>query len=300
LRGLGLAGLVAATAFLAASCVGPGMRERRETAAQAEMRETEELLRELEEFQKTLEQSKEAGKETASPGISAESPTELLEIKAAGPGTGIEAEKLPPMAAESWPRVPSPPREPSEVATAATPQPSARKLTPEDIAEEFESASLKKPHLRHALAALYLAVGDPQKAFLTAAHRREDEEDWEKLIQAAASFRIGETDAALSLAREVLHDWQEQAPLQVTRLALCRRISSYGVFDEYDRDWVAAGQEMLLYCEVVNFVSERQEDGSYLIDMPLTLEIYEGWGNCTGSPATRRFLLMWIWIWWRC
>jgi len=39
---------------------------------------------------------------------------------------------------------------------------------------------------------------------------------------------------------------------------------------------VAAGQEMLLYCEVVNFVSERQEDGSYLIDMPLTLEIYEG------------------------
>ena len=267
--------------LLSASCVtGERYREKAEWEEGVSISGSEELLREIERFRESLEQSKTQPEEAPEFAYGDEAAsTDFLELKGAGPGTGVEAEKVPPIL-EALPRPepsPSPPVA-EEVEKPAPPVHIVEKRPPtiSEIAAEMESMSSANPSFKRALAALYLATGDSERAFLVARSTQADEEYWETLVRAAVSFRIGETDAAISLAGQVLREWKKQSPLKITKLALSKRIASYGVFEEYDGEWVVPRQEVLLYCEVDNFVSEKEDDGRYVSKLRVRIEIRDG------------------------
>ena len=267
--------------LLSASCVtGERYREKPEWEEGGSLSGSEELLREIERFRESVEQSKTRPEEAPelADGDEAAS-TDFLELKGAGPGTGVKAERVPPIL-EALPRPEPSPSLPvaEEVEEPAAPVHIVEKRPPtiSEIAAEMESMSSANPGFKRALAALYLATGDAERAFLVARSTQADEEYWETLVRAAVSFQIGETDAAISLAGQVLREWKKQSPLKITKLALSKRIASYGVFEEYDREWVVPRQEVLLYCEVDNFVSEKEDDGRYLSKLRVRIEIRDG------------------------
>jgi len=241
---------------------------------------SDELLMEIEEFRESLRQQTEEAKghpvRAASEGAET---TGVLELKASGPGTGVEAENVPTILETLQLAEPTPAPPPSAEPAAAPAAPiyivERQPPTIGEIAAEIESRSSANPRFKRALAALYLATGDAEGAFLAATSLEGHEEHWETLIKAAASFRIGETDAAISLADEVLREWKRQSPLRITKLALCKRISSYGVFEEYDRESVAPKQEALLYCEVDNFVTDEEDDGTHVSKLHVRIEIQD-------------------------
>jgi len=273
--------LLAAIGILSASCTTGGLQRAAPGPENAYVHDgSEELLREIEQFRESLRGSRAEGETHPRPESDDERGTaDFLELKGAGPGTGIKAENVPPIleaqpvvAAKAPPRVVEEPPAPAPSVYLVERRPP----TVSEIAAEMEDRASGNPSFKRVLAALLLAVGDAEGAFLAANSGRGEEENWETLVRAAASFRIGETDAAISLADQVLRRWKEQAPLKVTKLTLCNRISSYGVYEEYDRGWVVPRQEVLLYCEVDNFVAEKEGEGAYLSTLHIQIEIRDG------------------------
>ena len=273
--------LLAAIGILSASCTTGGLQRAAPGPENAYVHDgSEELLREIEQFRESLRDSRP--EDTAPPGLTVaeeRETTDFLELKGAGPGTGIKAENVPAIleaqraaVAKASQRVVEEPPAPAPSVYVVERRPTRIS----EIAAEMEDRASGNPSFKRVLAALLLATGDAEGAFLAANSAQGDEENWETLVRAAASFRIGETDAAISLVDQVLKQWKEQAPLKVTKLTLCNRISNYGVYEEYDRGWVVPRQEVLLYCEVDNFVAEKEGEGAYLSILHIQIEIREG------------------------
>jgi hypothetical protein len=63
------------------------------------------------------------------------------------------------------------------------------------------------------------------------------------------------TEAAIKLG--------EQAPLRILNLAFCTQVVSYGVYTPFAKDVFKPGQQVLLYAEIENFISERTPRGHH-------------------------------------
>lgn len=66
---------------------------------------------------------------------------------------------------------------------------------------------------------------------------------------------------ALQSARKALRHLAAASDLEVKNAAFCRAVESYGDIDEFEKYTFRAGEEVLLYCEVDNFVSLAVPDG---------------------------------------
>ncbi len=137
---------------------------------------------------------------------------------------------------------------------------SAEPRTPEEIAEHAQ------------LRLLYLLAGQRDKA-LTAipATNPATEEFWSKevfgLDLLLDTVRTPDAARRTAEAKQALDDalarLGESAPLEVRNLAFCTKIESYGCTENFEKYHFAPQQEVLLYAEIENFVSEQTTRGAH-------------------------------------
>ena len=87
--------------------------------------------------------------------------------------------------------------------------------------------------------------------------------------------RAGEASVHL---REASGRLGELAPLQVRNVNFCSEVQSYGVFKKFDKYEFKPGQELLLYAEVENFISESTARG-YHTSLKTSYQILDGRGT---------------------
>jgi hypothetical protein len=76
---------------------------------------------------------------------------------------------------------------------------------------------------------------------------------------------------AISSLQPPIH---EQASINLTDMAYCHKISSFGNYLTYDRDEFTAGQEVLLYVEIAGFRSESIPGGKFRTLLKSELEFF--------------------------
>lgn len=93
------------------------------------------------------------------------------------------------------------------------------------------------------------------------------------------SRRAGEraSDAADSV-REAMNALSEQADLEITEPRLCRRVQSFGNYEEFPSDEFRAGEAVVVYWEARHFASVESEDG-YRTSMQAEFEILDSLGT---------------------
>jgi len=67
---------------------------------------------------------------------------------------------------------------------------------------------------------------------------------------------------ALAHMHNAIQALQNEATLQLRQVQFCQEIRSFGDYDRAKATVVAAGDPMLIYCEVINYRSERISDGN--------------------------------------
>ncbi len=77
---------------------------------------------------------------------------------------------------------------------------------------------------------------------------------------------------------------EDQAPLQITDLRLCRKVTGFGNFDPLDASSLRAGQAVIIYCELSGLRSEAQGDG-YRSRLASHYEVVPAAG---GEPVVKR------------
>ncbi len=121
-----------------------------------------------------------------------------------------------------------------------------------------------------ALRLLYLAQNQREQALRPIAGMSTDEQEFlSSQLYGLSEYldRQGNADpqrrasAARRHLSKAVAKLSELSQLNVSGLAFCTEISSFGVFTKFDRDEFAPGQEVLLYAEVENFQSQMSEKG---------------------------------------
>ena len=81
----------------------------------------------------------------------------------------------------------------------------------------------------------------------------------------AARDPVHAAEDALARLDELRTTLMELADPMVTAVAFCRRVLTFGVYEEMETTDFAAGQTIhtIVYCEISNFTSELTEDGRY-------------------------------------
>jgi hypothetical protein len=69
------------------------------------------------------------------------------------------------------------------------------------------------------------------------------------------------TSAALISLEKATAELREQLPLSLKNLVFCTEVTSFGVYKPLEKHEFAPGQEVLLYAEIDNFISESRADG---------------------------------------
>ena len=77
---------------------------------------------------------------------------------------------------------------------------------------------------------------------------------------------------------------EDQAPLEITDLRLCKKVSGFGNFDPLDATSLKAGQAVIIYCELSGLRSEAQGDG-YRSRLSSHYEVVPATG---GEPVVKR------------
>lgn len=101
-----------------------------------------------------------------------------------------------------------------------------------------------------------------------------------------ASERAAQIVAPLSAA---LRQVRENAPLAIKNMGFCRKISYFGNYERFPRNEFTPGQEVLLYTEIENFVSNATTDGEYRTSLKSLVEIVDFDGKVVwtkGFPPT--------------
>jgi hypothetical protein len=137
------------------------------------------------------------------------------------------------------------------------------------------------------LRMLYLAAGrreDAQQPLVGISSA--EQEFWAKeLAGLAAMFDQQDGRDAQQRAAEAARQLQQAAaklaqstPLAVRNLAFCTEVSSFGVYKPMPTQTFKPGQQMLLYAEVENFMSEATDNG-YRTTLGSRWELLDGRGN---------------------
>ncbi|MBM81016.1 MAG: hypothetical protein CMJ78_10540 [Planctomycetaceae bacterium] len=154
---------------------------------------------------------------------------------------------------------------------------------------QFNSADTDTLIRKHVdLRMLYLISGQQEKT-LQAIPIPEpvDQEFWQQMFWAMSNYfdkqrmpdnseRASQTVAQLRTAVAKL---QSRAKLNLRNVSFCRKITSFGNFEAYDRDEFSPGEPVLLYAEVGNFRSVPTSDGQYRTLLRSTIQIYRDSGK---------------------
>lgn len=100
--------------------------------------------------------------------------------------------------------------------------------------------------------------------------------------QAAPQVLLPETAAALAGLDEAVERLRRQAPLVCKNLAFCTEVTSFGVYRPFAERELSPGQEVLLYAEIENFVSEQRTDGFHTM-LESSYEIIDAGGKRVDS-----------------
>ncbi len=124
---------------------------------------------------------------------------------------------------------------------------------------------------RHAaLRMLYMIDGRREDALKPIRGISPGQQDfWSQEIYGLANYLDTERNPdssrraaeAVDRLREAAAKLGEQATLSVKNLAFCTEVTSFGVYKAFVKDEYRAGQEVLLYAEVENFKSRRDDKG---------------------------------------
>jgi len=189
---------------------------------------------------------------------------------------------------------------------AGSPSYSAQKTTIEPAMNTPTAASGAPPALREMLARLppptpgsfreqldrrVLAViaGDygaaRQPLELVTAQQQELATRFVEALIVLREFHAGDeasaATAAADVLRELLAALQTVSDLSMPALKICRAVRGFGQYDPIEPPRFRAGQqnEFVLYCELRDFTSQRQDDGQFLTRFDLTTTIMDSGGG---------------------
>ena len=162
------------------------------------------------------------------------------------------------------------------LAIAATTRPSASN----DLASEFDAALLRLLNNEPAPSASASLPADERQLIAT-------------VIDSLAQFRESLRDNANStMAARVtpllnLSDRiHAQSPLGVTTLAICRSVTQFGAYDEFDKASFPAGKETptIVYCEIENFKSREVDPGRWETKLSYEAALYRNQSADRSAP----------------
>lgn len=160
----------------------------------------------------------------------------------------------------------------------AAPQP--RELLEMLLAHVHDS---NEPAMRRALSAATLraAVGDAtldQHILQPLGHtQRRTVERYHRMVLATMQ-QLGASSARLDRAAllERLDALFEHEPIEIRKLALCREVSGYGIYEAFERHVFLAGQRqrLILYLELDHFHAHRTDDDRYEVKLQQQVVLY--------------------------
>ena len=148
-------------------------------------------------------------------------------------------------------------------------------------------ADANDPARQAMLRMLYLTAGRRDEALKPITGLPAVQQDfWSKELYGLNAYLdttrtsdIGRRAAEASVhLREASGRLGEMAPLQVRNLTFCTEVQSYGVYKKFDKYEFKPGQELLLYAEVENFISESTARG-YHTALKASYQILDSRGN---------------------
>jgi hypothetical protein len=83
------------------------------------------------------------------------------------------------------------------------------------------------------------------------------------------------TDRALTAVDKLRHYLSRDTELLIPKVALCTKVSTFGVYDEMDASMLVPHRpnRVIVYCEIKNFLSNRTPESMYRVTLSSRLEI---------------------------
>jgi hypothetical protein len=174
---------------------------------------------------------------------------------------------------------------PATTANMALSADSQRERTVEEAIENYHQRVSESPEdvdVQWRMRTLLLAVGREQEALAPAPASGNSGIDllMDTLRAAAAVRRAAQapaaaTDDALTEIETVREKLRRAAELAIPGVALCSRVTAFGVYDELPSGAFVAGSanRAIVYCEVRNFASEKTDDERYRTLLSSRLEL---------------------------
>ncbi len=135
---------------------------------------------------------------------------------------------------------------------------------------------------------LALAIGDREQMTMPIEGMQPQEQDYIRYQLTALLDAIDPEANPVSarkwslvmLSQRKAHDYLASVcNLEVNNLSFCTEVESFGVIEKFQKYQFSADQEVLLYCELDNFVSERAKDGgAYETQLQGSYEIIDSSG----------------------
>lgn len=170
--------------------------------------------------------------------------------------------------------------DPADASDADRSLASAEPLTEQELLDQLlelwgvvsHDATDAQRHRREIMARyLMVLAGDPDTAVTAIEGLSEGEQEflrhqllalWTLVDEGGHPVIARRFASALPQLREATkHLAASTDSLEIRSLAFCTEIEAYGQIKEFDRGRFRAGQEVILYCEIENFASQRGSDG---------------------------------------
>lgn len=183
------------------------------------------------------------------------------------------------------------PAAPTAMSNAATQlHPPVRPITVDTLIEQAREQASKSNDFdaQWRLSMLQLALGRDDEAARLVADLSPDTRDiFREVVRTAAAGRAAARDPMLidaSLLAEVdalRTRLAAKADPIVEHLAFCRRVVTFGRYDEMAATDFVAGRvtPAIVYCEVSNFASEKRDDGMYHTELSTRLAVLSAEGR---------------------
>jgi hypothetical protein len=149
--------------------------------------------------------------------------------------------------------------------------------------------SLQKHVTTHVELRLLYLISDEKDRALTAIPgiSREEQVFWTRVFWGLANYldeaspatKAERTSVALDQMRHAIQSLQGDARLKIENVEFCSEIENFGNYTRYDRDEFTPGQEILVYCELENFQSERVDNGFYRTLLKSSIQIRKPGAN---------------------
>jgi len=143
---------------------------------------------------------------------------------------------------------PAPSMTPSEEELLKTVRAAANTPESQKLVEAFVQAFADKPDKAIALLDQYGATAPADKQMLV------------QMLRGYVSMKLGNMEDALKALDEVHRALREQMPLAIMSPKLCRKVESYGKYDEFGHYVFPPGKSLILYFEPQYFICKADND----------------------------------------